>query len=242
MYKRLSAQELYKYFSANTAKYVPSREKKFRHSDGKELSYYFNVKDRNYIVSTPAHDSTSNNLATIAQPIENVLENVKDELKENTSILVPICQMRKILWIFPRNHFTFLEIHKDSNGKIIAHHHDSKGKLAKFYSLAKIKSAIQKVFGKDVQIQCSYYGHQSDNVNCGRFVVGYIEQRINEQNISNTNNKFTDIDSQIFKGIIKPDKVDEVKLLSKLEIKENHFSGKMKEKRENTTPNKTISS
>ncbi len=69
---------------------------------------YFLQKDK-VIITTPAHDSGNDNIATEAQKIDAVLEKIKGELVNSGKILVPICQENKILGLFRKGRFTMLE-------------------------------------------------------------------------------------------------------------------------------------
>ena len=182
---RLTAGQVYEYLAGKN-NYTQSSAK-YREDGGKECSYYFENSNNKTIVTAPAHDSSDENIATSAAKIVDVLNNTKDQLQKNKSILVPICQLNNYSFFglfnipfFKRNHFTYLEINKDEAGKITAKHHDSKGWLSKlFYSLSSVKNAVKEVFGNDIQLQSNYYEHQSDDINCGRFMLTYIDDKIN---------------------------------------------------------------
>ena len=180
----------------------------------KPLKIPYFLKQDKVIITTPAHDSGNDNIATEAQKIDAVLEKVKDKLVNSGKILVPICQENKILGLFRKGHFTMLEISKDDQGNVSAVHHDSKGFLSKImyalglYSLAPIKNAVTNAFpGASFTTKC--HGHQGirDDVNCGRFILGYIDQKIEGQEISNPSSKFTNIQQKINSPSKNPDSV-----------------------------------
>jgi hypothetical protein len=83
---------------------------------------------------------------------------------------------------FKRAHFTTLEINIDEEGKVSATHIDSAGKrIGGLYNTDHIKKAVQQAF-PDAEYKDVYTGHQGarDSVNCGRFSVNTIEQRMGQ--------------------------------------------------------------
>lgn len=93
-----------------------------------------------------------------------------------------MCQSNKyFLGLLTRRHFTYLELNKDKDGNITSHHHDSTGWLSRFYPLKPIRDSLEETFEKDrVTFKSSYLDHQkiADNINCGRFILSYIQNVI----------------------------------------------------------------
>ena len=171
----------------------------------KPLKIPYFVQKGNIIITTPAHDSM-NDQGSDAQKIGEVLRKVQGKLQDGGKILVPICQENKILGLFRKGHFTMLEISQGENGQVSAIHHDSKGLFSKImyalglYSLAPIRDAVTQVF-TDANFSNKCHGHQGlrDDVNCGRFVLGYIEQKVANANqvLTDPSSKFNEIQQKI---------------------------------------------
>lgn len=124
------------------------------------------------------------------------------DLKSDKRTLVPLC-VKFSIFGFSLNHWTLLEIKKNKNDTHSVILHDSKGLLRQIGymlglpSLKTIKQAVKDNF-TDASFEVRCYSHQKDGYNCGRFVIGYIEQIIlNDNHLSDPSNKFTDIDNQI---------------------------------------------
>lgn len=189
-------------------------EEVLKQPNGKPIQIPYFVKKGNLIITAPAHDSRNDNIATDARKIGEVLDKVQGKLDNGVKILVPICQENKILGLFRKGHFTMLEISKNEKGQVSAIHHDSKGFLSKImyalrlYSLAPIRDAVTQV-SPDANFSNQCHGHQGlrDDVNCGRFVLGYIDQKVQGHELSDPSSKF----SEIQKKINNPQKKAEIK-------------------------------
>ena len=126
------------------------------------------------------------------------------DLEIDKRILVPLCVEFSIFG-FSLNHWTLLDITKNENDRSAVILHDSKGFLRQIGymlglpSLKTIKKAVEDNF-TSFEVRC--YGHQKDGYNCGRFVIGYIEEilnntHVNYNKLSDPSNRFTDIDNKI---------------------------------------------
>lgn len=193
---RLQPSTLYNYFASRE-----DVEKSEDTYDTLGQPYYLEPKNSNYIITAPAGDNDNNPSLTKPASIQDVLEKAKNKLDEGKTILIPICQQNKYLFFGSRDHFTLLEVSKNENGQIQARHYDSKGTLGRLYSLESILEALRNVFGLNkVTMERSYTGHQKllDDVNCGRFVMGYIDQKLSgEQLLSDPTTKFVTINEKL---------------------------------------------
>lgn len=141
---------------------------------------YFLQNGQTLVTAPAIDDKFPQSNATVAAPINDVLREL-NTVKWNR-VIIPIAQSNKYFFgLLTRRHYTYLELNKDEQENITAHHHDPKGWFSSFYPLRPIKEALGKAFeDKFTSFKQSYHGQQGifDNINCGRFVLSYICTRV----------------------------------------------------------------